>query len=460
MSTEDVTYTSAEEVSNEILDDELDPYAGSYDTSEGRVYTVVGGDWDTISAAPEGEKDRIVVNMGPQHPSTHGVLRLILEIDGETVTEARCGIGYLHTGIEKNMEFRSFVQGVTYVTRMDYLTPMFNETAYCLAVEKALGITEQVPERASVIRVIMMELNRIASHLVALATGGMELGALTAMEFGFRERELVLDIFEMVSGLRMNSAYIRPGGVSQDLPEDGVQKIRETVPLLRKRLKDTSDLLIDNTIWMGRTVGVGYLDLTGCMALGISGPILRATGLPHDLRKSQPYCGYENYEFDVCAETTNDVYGRFLIRIHEMEQSLRIVEQCLDQIKPGPVMVADKKIAWPSKLSIGSDGQGNSPEHIQEIMSESMEALIHHFKLVTEGFHVPAGQVYSAVESPKGELGCFLVSSGGTRPYRVHFRDPSFTNLQAVGVMSEGSMIADVIAAVASIDPVMGGVDR
>jgi NADH-quinone oxidoreductase subunit D len=464
MSTEDVTYTSADEVTDEVIDegfdDGVDPYSGSYETTEGRVYTVAGGDWDTISAAPEGEKDRIVVNMGPQHPSTHGVLRLILEIDGETVTEARCGIGYLHTGIEKNMEFRSFVQGVTYVTRMDYLTPMFNEAAYCLAVEKALDVTEQIPERASVLRVMMMELNRISSHLVALATGGMELGALTAMEFGFRERELVLDIFEMVSGLRMNSAYIRPGGVSNDLPEDGVQKIRDTIPLLRKRLKDTVDLLVDNSIWMGRTVGIGYLDLMGCMALGVTGPILRATGLPHDLRKSQPYCGYENYEFEVCTETTNDVYGRFLIRIHEMEQSLQIVEQCLDRIKPGPVMIEDKKIAWPSKLSIGSDGQGNSPEHIKEIMSESMEALIHHFKLVTEGFRVPAGQVYSAVESPKGELGCFLVSSGGTRPYRVHFRDPSFNNLQTVGVMSEGSMIADVIAAVASIDPVMGGVDR
>jgi NADH-quinone oxidoreductase subunit D len=458
MSTENATYASEDAGA----DDESanGDYAGSYETTEGRIFTVTGGDWDTISGAPEGEKDRIIVNMGPQHPSTHGVLRLILEIDGETVTEARCGIGYLHTGIEKNMEFRSWVQGVTYVTRMDYLTSMFNEVAYCLAVEKALGVTDQIPERASIIRVIMMELNRISSHLVALATGGLELGALTAMEFGFRERELVMDIFEMVSGLRMNHAYIRPGGVAQDLPEDGVEKIRATIPLLRKRLKDTVDLLVDNSIWMGRTVGVGYLDLTGCMALGITGPVLRATGLPHDLRKSEPYCGYENYEFDVCTETTNDVYGRFLIRIAEMEQSLRIVEQCLDRITPGPVMIADKKIAWPAQLSIGSDGQGNSPEHIKEIMSESMEALIHHFKLVTEGFKVPAGQVYSAVESPKGELGCFLVSSGGTRPYRLHFRDPSFNNLQALAAMSEGSMISDVVAAVASIDPVMGGVDR
>ena len=448
-------------MSTDNLTDDNVTYSGSYETTEGRIYNVSGGDWETIEAAPEGVHDRIVVNMGPQHPSTHGVLRLILELDGETVTEARAGIGYLHTGIEKNMEFRSWVQGVTFVTRMDYLTPMFNETAYCLAVEKALGVTDQIPERASVIRVMMMELNRISSHLVALATGGMELGALTAMEFGFRERELVLDIFEMVSGLRMNSAYIRPGGVAQDLPADGVEKIRDTIPLLRHRLKDTVDLLVDNTIWMGRTVGVGYLDLAGCMALGITGPILRSTGLPHDLRKSQPYCGYETYEFDVITKTTADVYGRFLIRIEEMEQSLRIVEQCLDRLaKPGPVMIEDKKIAWPAQLSIGADGQGNSPEHIKEIMSESMEALIHHFKLVTEGFRVPAGQVYAAVESPKGELGCHLVSAGGTRPYRVHFRDPSFNNLQSVAAMCEGSMISDVIAAVASIDPVMGGVDR
>ena len=463
MSTDHVTYGSADTSNAESSSSSTngsDPFAGSYDTTEGTIYNVSGGDWDTISAAPEGEKERIIVNMGPQHPSTHGVLRLILELDGETVTEARCGIGYLHTGIEKNMEFRSWVQGVTFVTRMDYLAPLFNEAAYCLAVEKLLGITDDIPERASTIRVMMMELNRVSSHLVALATGGMELGALSAMIYGFRDRELILDIFEMVTGLRMNNAYIRPGGVAQDLPEGAEEKIRDTVKLLRKRLKDTTNLLVDNSIWMGRTVGIGYLDLTGCMALGITGPVLRSTGLPHDLRKSQPYCGYENYDFEVVTETTCDVYGRFLIRVNEMEQSLRIVEQALDRLKPGPVMVADKKIAWPSKLSVGSDGQGNSAEHIKEIMSESMEALIHHFKLVTEGFKVEPGQAYVAIESPRGELGCHVVSSGGTRPYRVHFRDPSFTNLQAVAAMCEGGMVADVIAAVASIDPVMGGVDR
>jgi len=437
-----------------------DTYAPSYDTTEGRVYTVQGQDWDTVLGAPEGEHERVVVNMGPQHPSTHGVLRLVLELDGETVTETRCGIGYLHTGIEKNLEYRSWVQGVTYVTRMDYLSPFFNETAYCLGVEKLLGITEQIPERATVIRVMMMELNRVSSHLVALATGGMELGALTAMIFGFRERELILDLFELVTGLRMNSAYIRPGGVAQDLPAGAEEKIREVIKALPRQMRDTTDMLVDNSIWLGRTDGIGKLDLAGCMALGVTGPVLRATGLPQDLRKTDPYCGYETYEFDVITKTSQDAYGRFLIRVEEMQQSLRIVEQCLDRLKPGPVMVEDKKIAWPAQLSIGSDGQGNSLEHIRHIMGESMEALIHHFKLVTEGFNVPAGQVYSAVESPRGELGVHIVSDGGTRPYRVHYRDPSFTNLQAVAAMCEGGQVADVIAAVASIDPVMGGVDR
>lgn len=437
-----------------------DYFSGSYDTTEGRVYTLSGQDWDTVQGSAEGQQERIVVNMGPQHPSTHGVLRLILEIEGETVHEARCGIGYLHTGIEKNMEFRNWVQGTTFVTRMDYLSPIFNETAYCLAVEKLLGITDQIPERANVIRVMMMELNRISSHLVCLATGGMELGALSAMIFGFRERELILDIFEMVTGLRMNHAYIRPGGLAQDLPAGAEEKIRETLKILPGRLKDTADLLVDNSIFKQRTEGVGFLDLAGCMALGITGPVLRSTGLPHDLRKSQPYCGYENYEFNVPTNTRQDAYGRFLIRIEEMKESMKIVEQCLDRLAPGPVMVEDKKIAWPSQLAIGGDGMGNSLDHIRHIMGESMEALIHHFKLVTEGFRVPAGQAYAAIESPRGELGVHVVSDGGTRPYRVHVRDASFNNLQATPAMCEGGQLADVIAAVASIDPVMGGVDR
>lgn len=425
------------------------------------LFTATGQDWDHIvSSAAESGEERIVVNMGPQHPSTHGVLRLILVLEGETVTEARCGIGYLHTGIEKNLEFRNWTQGVTFVTRMDYLSPFFNETAYCLGVEKLLDITDQIPERVNVIRVLLMELNRISSHLVALATGGMELGAVTAMLFGFRERELILDIFEKITGLRMNHAFIRPGGLAQDLPDGAVEKIGEVLEVLPGRLRDMEDLLSENYIWKARTQGIGYLDLTGCMALGVTGPILRATGLAHDLRRSAPYCGYENYEFDVITDVACDSYGRYLIRVKEMKESLKIVEQCLDRLRPGPIMVEDKKIAWPADLVVGSDGLGNSREHISEIMGSSMEGLIHHFKLVTEGMRVPPGQVYVSVESPRGELGVHMVSDGGTRPYRVHFRDPSFTNLQAVAAMCEGGMISDVIAAVASIDPVMGGVDR
>ena len=426
------------------------------------VITLGGQDWDEIvTAAREGQAgERIVVNMGPQHPSTHGVLRLILEIEGETVVEARCGIGYLHTGIEKNLEYRTWTQGVTFVTRMDYLSPFFNETAYCLGVERLLDITEDIPERASIVRVMMMELNRISSHLVALATGGMELGAMTVMFFGFRERDLILSVFEAITGLRMNNSYIRPGGLAADLPEDGAARVAELLKILPGRLTELEELMTENYIFKARTQGVGYLDLTGCMALGITGAVLRSTGLPHDLRKSQPYCGYETYDFDVVTDTGADCYGRYLIRIGEMRESLRIVEQCLQRLEPGPVMISDKKLAWPADLQLGPDGLGNSPQHIAMIMGTSMEGLIHHFKLVTEGIRVPAGQVYTAVESPRGELGVHMVSDGGTRPYRVHYRDPSFTNLQAVAAMCEGGMVADVIAAVASIDPVMGGVDR
>jgi len=401
--------------------------------------------------------------MGLDNRASPVYLRLVPQLEGETVDEVRCGIGYLHTGIEKNMGYRSWTQGVTFVTRMDYLAPLFNETAYCLAVEKLLGITNDVPERASVMRVLMMEFNRISSHMVALGTGALELGALSPMIFCFREREKVLDVFEMISGLRMNMAYVRPGGVAQDLPPEALTKIRETVKELRRDFQDNDKLLIGNTIWMKRTEGIGYLDLAGCTTLGITGPGLRSTGLPWDLRKMQPYSGYENYNFDVVTATTCDVYGRFLIRMGELEQSLRIIEQCVDKLEGlagAPVMVADKKIAWPSQLALGGDGMGNSLEHIRQIMGTSMESLIHHFKLVTEGFRVPAGEVYAAVESPRGELGAHVVSDGGTRPYRMHFREPSFNNLQSTSAMCEGSLIADIIAAVASIDPVMGGVDR
>jgi NADH-quinone oxidoreductase subunit D len=432
------------------------------DTPE-TVVTVGGEDWaEVVKAAQDSAVagERIVVNMGPQHPSTHGVLRLILEIEGETITEIRCGIGYLHTGIEKNLEYRTWTQGVTFVTRMDYLAPFFNETAYCLGVEKLLGVTDDIPERASVIRVMLMELNRISSHLVALATGGMELGAMSAMFFGFMGREQVLSVFETITGLRMNHAYIRPGGLAADLPDEAIPQLKELLRTMPAKLDDLEKLLKESYIWKARTVGVGYLDLTGCMALGITGPILRSTGLPHDLRRAQPYCGYENYEFDVITDPACDSYARYLIRVGEMKESLKIVEQCVARLKPGPVMITDKKLAWPADLKLGPDGLGNSEEHIAKIMGGSMEALIHHFKLVTEGIRVPAGQVYVAVESPRGELGVHMVSDGGTRPYRVHYRDPSFTNLQSVAAMCEGGMVADAISAVASIDPVMGGVDR
>ena len=434
--------------------------------AEGRVYDVGGQDWDqVVAAAIETAEERLVVNMGPQHPSTHGVLRLILTLDGETVTELRPVIGYLHTGLEKNMEFRTWTQGVTFCTRADYLAPLFNEAAYCLAVERLLGIEREVPQRATVLRVLLMELNRISSHLTAIGTFGLELGASTVFLYGMREREKVLDLFELITGLRMNHAYIRPGGVSQDLPHGALEALREFLRVMPPLLGELRALLDANPIYLARTKNIAYLDLTGCVALGVTGPVLRATGLPWDLRKSQPYCGYETYEFDVPTQTTNDAYGRYLVRMDEMDESLKIISQCVDRLaakrpKDDPVMIADAKIGWPARLAVGPDGLGNSADHIAHIMGQSMEALIHHFKLVTEGFRVPVGQVYTAVESPRGELGCHAVSDGGTRPFRVHLRDPSFTNLQALSAMAEGGMVADVISAVASLDPVLGGVDR
>jgi NADH-quinone oxidoreductase subunit D len=436
-------------------------YADARETTEGKVFTVTGGDWDTVvgGADPLAE-ERIVVNMGPQHPSTHGVLRLILELEGETVTEARTVIGYLHTGIEKNLEYRNWTQGSTFVTRMDYLAPMFNETGYALAVEKLLGVTDQIPGRAQTIRILMMELNRISSHLVWLATTGMELGALSMMIYGFREREFILDIFELASGLRMNHAYVRPGGLAQDIPDEAIARIREFLRFMPDRIKTYEDLLSGSPIWQQRTKGVAVLDVAGCLSLGITGPVLRAAGLPWDLRKTMPYAGYETYDFDVPTSTDADVWGRYQVRLAEIRESLRIIEQALERLEPGPVMVADRKIAWPAQLAIGADGLGNSLEHVAKIMGQSMESLIHHFKLVTEGFRVPPGQVYVPIESPRGELGVHAVSDGGTRPYRVHYREPSFVNLQAIPAMAEGGLLADVIAGGASLDPVMGGCDR
>ncbi|MEV3935439.1 NADH-quinone oxidoreductase subunit D [Glycomyces sp. NPDC049804] len=436
-----------------------DAYAAERDTTEGRVYTVTGGDWDELVASVDPvSEERLIVNLGPQHPSTHGVLRLVCELEGETVRSVRPIVGYLHTGIEKNLEYRNWTQGTTFVTRADYLAPIFNETAYCLAVEKLLGV--EVPRRADVIRVIMMELNRISSHLVALATTGMELGALSMMIYGFRDREKILDIFEAVCGLRMNMAYVRPGGVAQDLPRDGVKMIREFVDYMPQGLDDYEGLLTGNAIWQERTQGVGYLDVSGCLALGVTGPVLRSAGLPWDLRKTMPYCGYEEYDFEVPVHNGADAWARYVVRLEEIRQSLRIIDQGLDKLEPGPVMVEDKKIAWPAQLALGADGMGNSLNHIRHIMSQSMEALIHHFKLVTEGFRVPAGQVYTAIEAPRGELGIHAVSDGGTRPFRVHMREPSFINLQSIPALAEGGLLADVIAGGASLDPVMGGCDR
>jgi NADH-quinone oxidoreductase subunit D len=441
------------------------------EAAEGRVYTVSGEDWDEMMAAANEARDfqsgeRLVINMGPQHPSTHGVLRLILTIEGETVEEVRASIGYLHTGIEKNMEYRTWTQGVTFCTRMDYLMPFFNEAAYCMAVERLLGIEDKVPERAQIIRVMLMEFNRISSHLQGIGPMGMELGATTIFLQGLRMRERILDLYELITGLRMNHAYIRPGGLSQDLPPGALEAIRGFLDGAPKLVHDLRALMDANPVFIGRTKGVAYLDLAGCMALGVTGPMLRSTGLPWDLRKSQPYCGYETYEFDVPTVDTCDAYGRYLIRMDEIEQSLRIVRQCVDrladrgQLADDPVMIKDAKIGWPARLSLGPDGLGPAPEHIAHIMGQSMEALIHHFKLVTEGFRVPAGQAYVAVESARGELGAHVVSDGDTRPYRVHFRDPSFTNLQSIAALCEGGQVADVIPAIASIDPVMGGVDR
>ena len=383
---------------------------------------------------------------------------MVLELDGEYVVSCRPVLGYLHTGIEKNTEYRNWQQGVTFVTRADYLSPFFNELAYCLAVERLLGI--EAPRRAVVIRVLVNELNRIASHLVWLATTGLELGAISIMLYGFRERETILRIFEMVTGLRMNHAYIRIGGLSMDLPEGAEERIREFLKVMPGRIHEYEELLTGNPIWRQRTVGVGITSTEDLLALGVTGPVLRASGLPRDLRKDEPYSGYETFDFDVPTRTESDCFARYQVRVEEMRQSLRIVAQCLERLEPGPVMIEDPKLRWPARLSVGPDGIGNSPEYVKHIMEESMEALINHFKVVTAGIRVPAGEVYQAVESPRGELGFYVVSNGGTRPYRVHIRAPSFVNLQSVPKMIEGRLVADVIAIVASLDPVMGDADR
>ena len=401
-------------------------------------------------------EDLMVLNMGPQHPSTHGVLRLLLTLDGETVVDLEPIMGYLHTGIEKNAEYRTWQQVVTFVTRMDYLAPFFNELAYCMAVERLLGI--EAPPRAQAIRVLVCELNRIASHLVWLATTGLELGAISVMLYGFRERERILDIFEMITGLRMNHSYIRVGGLAMDLPDGAEARIAAFAKRLPKAIDEYQTLLSGNPIWLERNKGVGILDAETALRLGISGPLLRAAGVSHDLRTSSPL--YAGYRFDVPVRTEADCYARYEIRLEEMRQSLAIVEQVMEGLAAGPVMVEDPKVAWPAHLETGPDGIGNSEAYVRHIMEESMEALINHFKIVTQGVKVPAGEVYTAIESPRGELGYYVVSDGGVRPYRVRVRDPSFCNLLALPDMTRGRLVADVVAAVASVDPVMGGVDR
>lgn len=423
-----------------------------------------GGDWeDVIDEIRKISTERVVLNMGPVHPSTHGVIRLILELDGEMVRETRVDIGFLHTGIEKNMEFRTWTQGSTFVTRMDYVAPFFQEVAYSMAVENLLGVTNQIPERATLIRVLLMELNRIASHMVAIGTGGNELGATTMMTIGFRGREEILRIFERITGLRMNHAFVRPGGVPLDLPEGTVEYIRALLPKVRRDIGEMQDLTLQNPIFKKRFIGVGYLPMSAMMALGTTGPALRAGGLATDLRKDAPYCGYEDLDFDVPIYDYSDAYNRVLIRFDECYQSLRIVDQVLRRLEAtegAPVMIDDKSIAWPAQLTVGPDGQGNNPAYIAKIMGQSMESLIHHFKLATEGFRVPAGQTYQEIEHAKGILGVHLVSAGGTRPFRAHFRDPSFNNLQNLSLSTEGGQLADVVVTLASLDPVAGGVDR
>lgn len=384
----------------------------------------------------------MTINMGPQHPSTHGVLRLVLTLEGEMVRKAIPVIGYLHTGMEKECEDNNWRQAVTIVTRMDYLAPFHNELVYSLGVERLLDV--EVPPRGQAIRILMTELNRISSHLVWLATQGMDMGAISMMLYGFRERELLIDFFEMVTGLRMNHNYICPGGVWQDLPDGWRRPLDDFISIFPKKLKEYEGLLTDNPIWRQRTVGVGKISKEQAIALGISGPILRSTGVEWDIRKAFPYSGIENYEFDVPTASDGDVFARYRVRLDEMSESLKIVQQVLDSIPEGLFRNMDPKITPPPR---------------KELVT-SMEAVIHHFKLVTQGYTVPPGQVYVSIESPRGELGALVVSDGGANPYRVHVRDPSFVNLQALPVMMKDTLVADTVASIASVDPVMGGVDR
>jgi NADH-quinone oxidoreductase subunit D len=388
------------------------------------------------------DDDTMIINMGPQHPSTHGVLRVMLELQGETVLRCKPVMGYLHTGMEKTGEDLTYLQGPTNVTRMDYLSPLFMELVFSLATEKLLDV--EIPPRATWIRMLMCELNRMSSQVLWLATNGMDLGAVSMMIYGFREREMILAFFEKVTGLRMNHNYIRPGGVAADLPDgwrDDVLEILETFP---GRLDEYDTLLTGQPIWQERTQGIGVITTEECLALGTTGPILRSTGLPWDLRKDMPYLYYDQVDFDVVVGTYGDTFDRYAIRLNEIRESIKIVHQILDKMPTGDYRVQDKKVTPPPRARI----------------DESMEALIHHFKIFTEGFRVPEGEVYVAVESPRGELGCYIVSDGSAKPYRLHVRGPSFVNLQALPHMIRGGLIADAVAVISTIDPVMGEVDR
>ncbi len=387
-------------------------------------------------------RDTMTINMGPQHPSTHGVLRLVLTLDGETILKARPDIGYLHTGIEKTAEDKSYFKSLVLTDRMDYLAPLCNNLGYSLAVEKLLGI--DVPEKARFARVALAELQRIASHLVWLGSSALDLGAQSVFLYCFRERELILDIFEACSGVRMMTSYIMPGGLQADLPPNFEKLVRNFIKIFPKRLREYHDLLTNNRLWIDRTRGICLLPADKAIALGCSGPTLRGSGVAYDVRKVFPYGGYERFAFDVPVGENGDVYDRYLVRMLEMRESLKIVQQAMDGMPEGRWQVDDPKIVAPQKYEVSSN----------------MEALIHHFKLYTEGYRPPAGEVYVRTESPKGELGFYMVSDGSAKPYRMHVRAPSFANLQALPLMIEGYLISDVVAAIGSIDIVLGEVDR
>jgi NADH-quinone oxidoreductase subunit D len=390
------------------------------------------------------EDQTMILNMGPQHPSTHGVLRLMLELEGETVLRSKPVIGYLHTGMEKTGETLTYLQGPTNVTRMDYASPLFNELVFSLATEMLLGIDGDIPPRAQWIRMLLCELNRMSSHLLFLATNGLDLGAVSMMLFGWREREETLRLLEMITGLRMNHNFIRPGGVAADLPDGWRDGVLRVLDLCAPRLDEYDQLLTGQPIFRARLQGVGVITTDEAIALGATGPILRSTGLPWDLRKDMPYLFYDQVEFAAVVGSYGDAFDRYAIRLNEVRESMAIVRQILDALPPGDYRIQDRKVTPPPRARI----------------DESMEALIHHFKIFTEGFKVPEGEVYCAVESPRGELGCYMVSDGSAVPYRMRIRGPSFVNVQALPHMLRGGVIADAVAVISSVDPIMGETDR